>query len=88
MTSGDVSSYNILNNVIVEYGPYGIYTSGTSNSYMNVSGNYVGMRNTVLYPDGVPMAIAGERNVITSNITPNKEITAMGSRVLIDNNSY
>lgn len=88
MTSGDVSSYNILNNVIVEYGPYGIYTSGTSNSYMNVSGNYVGMRNTVLYPDGVPMAIAGECNVITSNITPGKEITTTGSRVLLDNNSY
>ena len=88
MTSGDVSSYNILNNVIVEYGSYGIYTSGMDNSYMNVSGNYVGMRDTTLYPSGTPIAIAGERNVITSNITPNKEITTMGSRVLIDNNSY
>lgn len=88
MTSGNVSSYNILNNVIVEYGSYGIYTSGMDNSYMNVSGNYVGMRDTTLYPSGFPMAIAGEYNVITSNITPGKEITTMGSRVLIDNNSY
>lgn len=88
MTSGDVSSYNILNNVIVEYGPYGIYTPGMSNSYMNVSCNYVGMKDTAPTPSGTPMAIAGERNVITSNITPGKQITTMGSRVLIDNNSY
>lgn len=88
MVSGDVSGYNILNNMILNYIGYGIFTQSQSCQYINVTGNYVAMEDVNIVPSGYPMAIAGEKNVITSNITPGKEITTMGSRVLIDNNSY
>ncbi len=88
LASGQNTSLNILNNMILEFEQYGIYTAGMQGQYINTSGNYVGMKDATTTPNGTPMAIAGERNVITSNITPNKEITTMGSRVLIDNNSY
>lgn len=88
MVSGDVSGYNILNNMILNYIGYGIFTQSQSCQYINVTGNYVAMEDVSIVPSGYPVAIAGENNVITSNITPGKEITTMGSRVLIDNNSY
>ena len=88
LASGQNTSLNILNNMILEFEQYGIYTAGMQGQYINTSGNYVGMKDATTTPNGTPMAIAGERNVITSNITPQKEITTMGSRVLIDNNSY
>lgn len=88
MVNGDVVGYNIMNNVILNYISYGIFTQSMNGQYINVTGNYVALDDTVSYPSGTPIAIAGERNVITSNITPGKEIVTMGSRVLIDNNSY
>ena len=87
-TSGDVIGYNILNNMILNFIAYGIFTQSMNGQYINVTGNYVALDDALQTPSGTPIAIAGERNVITSNITPNKEITTMGSRVLIDNNSY
>lgn len=88
MVNGTVVGYNIINNIVLNYSSYGIYTQSQYCQYINVTGNYVALDDTAQYPSGYPMAIAGERNVITSNITPGKEITTMGSRVLLDNNSY
>ena len=88
MVNGTVVGYNIINNVVLNYSSYGICTQSQSCQYINVTGNYVALDDVEQYPSGYPIAIAGERNVITSNITPGKEITTMGSRVLIDNNSY
>ena len=88
MTSGDVIGHNILNNMILNFVAYGIFTQSMNGQYINVTGNYVALDDTIQTPSGTPIAIAGERNVITSNITPGKQITTMGSRVLIDNNSY
>lgn len=88
MVNGSVIGYNIINNVVLNYSSYGIYTQSQSSQYINVTGNYVALDNVEQYSSGYPIAIAGEHNVITSNITPGKEITTMGSRVLIDNNSY
>lgn len=88
MVSGNVSGYNILNNMILNYIGYGIFTQSQSCQYINVTGNYVAMEDVNVSPNGYPMAIAGEKNVITSNITPGKEITTMGSQILIANNSY
>lgn len=87
-TSGDVIGHNILNNMILNFVAYGIFTQSMNGQYINVTGNYVALDDTIQTPSGTPIAIAGERNVITSNITPGKQITTMGSRVLIDNNSY
>lgn len=87
-TSGDVIGYNILNNMILNFIAYGIFTQSMNGQYINVSGNYVGLDDAAEYPSGTPIVVAGERNVVTSNITPGKQITTMGSRVLIDNNSY
>lgn len=88
MVNGTVVGYNIINNIVLNYSSYGIYTQSQYCQYINVTGNYVALDDTAQYPSGTPIAIAGERNVITSNITPGKQITTMGSRVLIDNNSY
>ena len=88
MVNGDVVGYNIMNNVILNYISYGIFTQSMNGQYINVTGNYVALDDTIQTPSGTPIAIAGERNVVTSNITPGKQITTMGSRVLIDNNSY
>lgn len=88
LTSGDVIGHNILNNMILNFVAYGIFTQSMNGQYINVSGNYVGLDDAAEYPSGTPIAVAGERNVVTSNITPGKQITTMGSRVLIDNNSY
>lgn len=88
MVNGDVVGYNIMNNVILNYISYGIFTQSMNGQYINVTGNYVALDDTIQTPSGIPIAIAGERNVVTSNITPGKQITTMGSRVLIDNNSY
>lgn len=88
LTSGDIVGHNILNNMILNFVAYGIFTQSMNGQYINVTGNYVALDNTIQTPSGTPIAIAGERNVITSNITPSKEITIMGSHVLIDNNSY
>lgn len=88
LTSGDVIGHNILNNMILNFVAYGIFTQSMNGQYINVTGNYVALDDTIQTPSGTPIAIAGERNVVTSNITPGKQITTMGSRVLIDNNSY
>lgn len=88
MVNGTVVGYNIINNIVLNYSSYGIYTQSQYCQYINVTGNYVALDDTIQTPSGHPIAIAGERNVITSNITPGKQITTMGSRVLIDNNSY
>ena len=88
LTSGDIVGHNILNNMILNFVAYGIFTQSMNGQYINVTGNYVALDDTIQTPSGTPIAIAGERNVVTSNITPGKQITTMGSRVLIDNNSY
>ena len=88
LTSGDIVGHNILNNMILNFVAYGIFTQSMNGQYINVTGNYVALDDALQTPSGTPIAIAGERNVITSNITPNKEITTMGSRILLDNNSY
>ena len=88
LISGDVIGHNILNNMILKFSSYGIFTQSMNSSYINVTGNYVIGTDPLPPPNGTPIAVAGERNVVTSNITPGKEITTMGSRVLIDNNSY
>ena len=86
--SGKAASQNILSNMILDFEQYGIYTAGMNGQYINVSGNYVGMKDILTTPNGYPVAIAGERNVVTSNITPLKEIQISGNRTLQDNNSY
>lgn len=88
IVGGDIVGHNILNNMILNFVAYGIFTQSMNGQYINVTGNYVALDDTIQTPSGTPIAIAGERNVVTSNITPGKQITTMGSRVLIDNNSY
>lgn len=77
---------NIIGNIIVNPRSRGIYTFDTTNQYFNISNNIVYAEEETA--GSYPIAISGDRCVITSNITPGKEITIMGNRVLIDNNSY